>query len=100
MKPSEILRTPLYFFSTGRVEIPISNSIHSDLEEISLTLARAGMGGWGLMQDLPQSLFFLKLAPNRGADGAEILHSLWGIHCATFGYKFARVRSSHRAMTS
>ena len=30
---------------------------------------------------------FLRCTPNYEADRAEILHSLWGILCATFGKK-------------
>ena len=43
---------------------------------------------------------FLEWPPNGWVDRAEILHSLWGIFCATFDKKIDRVRSGHRAMTS
>ena len=43
----------------------------------SLTLARAG--------GCNPPLAFLEWPPNRGADRAEILLSLWGILCTTFG---------------
>ena len=38
--------------------------------------------------------------PNYEADRAEILHSLWGIFCASFGKKIDRVMSGHGALTS
>ena len=42
-----------------------------------------------------------KWVPNRWANHAEILHSLWGILCAAFGKKKTdRVWSGHRAVTS
>ena len=47
-----------------------------------LTRASAGLG------DATPMSFFLKWPPNHLADCAEILHSLMGIHCATFGQKF------------
>ena len=50
---------------------------------LSLTLASAGGGGVGAT---PPRVF-LEWPPNRWADRAEILHSLWGILCATFGKK-------------
>ena len=54
-------------------------------------------GGWCI----PMS-FFLKWPSNRWADRAEILHSSWGILCATFAKndRATVVRSGHRAMTS
>ena len=49
----------------------------------------------------PPPEVFLRCTPNYEADRAEILHSLWGILCATFGNKnFDRVMSGHGAMTS
>ena len=47
----------------------------------SLTLARAGKGG----DATPMS--FSRIVAELLADRAEILHSLWGILCATFGKK-------------
>ena len=48
----------------------------------SLTLAYAGKGG-GVMQ--PPMSFSEMAAEPRWVDCAEILHSLWGMFCATFG---------------
>ena len=45
-----------------------------------LTLALAG-------NHAPPPEVFLRCTPNYEADRAEILHSLWGILCATFGKK-------------
>ena len=59
-----------------------------------LTLALAG----GVDAFPPE--VFLRCTPNYEADRAEILHSLWGILCATFGKKIDRVMSGHGAMTS
>ena len=62
-----------------------------------LTLALEGGG----VDSTPPPEVFLRCAPNYEADRAEILHSLWGILCATFGKKnFDRVMSGHGAMTS
>ena len=36
----------------------------------------------------PPAEVFLRFTPNYEVDRAEILHSLWGILCATFGKKF------------
>ena len=44
--------------------------------------------------------FFFAMHPELWADRAEILDSLWGILCATFGKKKYRVMSGHGAMTS
>ena len=38
--------------------------------------------------DATPPVFFLRCTPNYEVDRAEILHSLWGILCATFGKKF------------
>ena len=55
-----------------------------------LTLALAEGGG-----DAPPD-FFLRCKPNIESDRADILHSLWGILCATFGEKkIDRVMSGH-----
>ena len=51
-------------------------------DQFNLTLER--LGG-GLYQPPPE--VFLRCTPNYEADRAEILHSLWGILCATFGKK-------------
>ena len=48
--------------------------IHDDI----LTLALAGE------VDATHPEVFLRCTPNYAADRAEILHSLWGILCATF----------------
>ena len=49
----------------------------------------------------PPPEVFLRSTPNYETDRAEILHSLWGILCATFGKKkFDWVMSGHGAMTS
>ena len=61
-----------------------------------LTLALA----WGVDATPPPPEVFLRCTPNYEVDRAEILHSLWGILCATFGKKIDRVVSGHRAMTS
>ena len=45
------------------------------------------------------SFFFLNWPSNRWTDRAEILHSLWGILCAT-SKNFDRVRSGHGAVKS
>ena len=47
-----------------------------------LTLER--LGG-GVVSTPPE--VFLRCTPNYEADRAEILHSLWGILCTTFGKK-------------
>ena len=43
---------------------------------------------------------FLRCTPNYESDRAEILHSLWGMLCATFGEKIDRVMSGRGVMTS
>ena len=53
-----------------------------------------GRGGWCT----PKGFFRWTL--NRLPERAEILHSLWGVLCASFGEKIDQVRSGHRAMTS
>ena len=47
----------------------------------TLPLARAGRGV------MHPPWVFLEWPPNRWADRAQILHSLWGILCAAFGIK-------------
>ena len=61
--------------------------------------AAAGLMAGGSMRPLS---FFLRCTPNYESDRAEILYSLWGILCATFGdkKKIDRVMSGHGAMTS
>ena len=50
---------------------------------------------------MPPPEGFLRCTPNYEVDRAEILHSLWGIFCATFGKKRNNwVMSGHRAVTS
>ena len=48
----------------------------------------------------PPPKVVLQCTPNYEADRAEILHSLWGILCATFGKKNDLVMFVHGAMTS
>ena len=48
---------------------------------LTLALARGGV-------DATPPEGFLRCTPNYEADRAEILHSLWGILCATFGKTF------------
>ena len=44
--------------------------------------------------------FYLQCTPNYESDRAEILHSVWGIICATFRKKIDQVMSGRGAMTS
>ena len=60
---------------------------------------RQWWGGGNLWTPPPPGVF-LKWPPNRRADPAETLHSLWSVLCATFGEKIDRVRPGHQAMTS
>ena len=59
--------------------------------------ARPGRGG-GCHPPPPEG--FLRCARNYEADRAEILHSLWGILCATVVKKIDQVMSGNGAMTS
>ena len=68
-----------YIFSFSSVNISLCMS----LMQSTLTLALAG----GSMRPPPPEDFFLRCTPNYEADCAEVLHSLWGIFCATFGKK-------------
>ena len=61
---------------------------------LTLASGEGGVGGWGAPWD------FQKWLPNRLADRAEILHSLWNILSATFAENFDWVKSGHGAMTS
>ena len=64
---------------------------------VRLTLTLAGGGG----DECDPPEVFSRCTPNYEADRAEILHSLWGILCATFDKnKFDRVMSGHGVMTS
>ena len=57
------------------------------IQHAFLTLALAGGGS------MRPPDFFLRCTPNYVADRAEIMRSLWGIFCATFGTKKTLTRS-------
>ena len=99
-KDSARIRIPfnrLHISSVTDLPVPCLETAKSSTPQNSLnrlTLTRA-------VGSIRHPHIFLKWPPNRQADCAEILHSLWGVLCATFGRKkIDRVGSGHRAMTS
>ena len=66
--------------SRNKVTVPLVVGIDCYVIELN---PRPGRGG----VDATPPEVFLRCTPNYEADRAEILHTLWGILCATFGKK-------------
>ena len=76
---------------------PPSRTRNSEHHSLARIIPRPCKWGGG---DVTPHEFFLEWLPNRWADHAEIMHSLWGIRCVAFGKKNDRVSSDHGARTS